>query len=58
MSCTSCHELTEVTKFRGFYTREDWREVVDTMIKYGAQLKEREPEVLVDYLANTLGRKD
>src|SRR5262245_51780924 len=27
-SCTGCHELTEVTKFKGFYTREDWRDVI------------------------------
>ena len=57
-SCTSCHELTEVTKFKGYYTKDNWREVVVTMVKYGAQLREREDEILVDYLAKNLGRKD
>jgi mono/diheme cytochrome c family protein len=57
-ACASCHELTEITKFKGFYTKDDWQEVVVTMVKYGAQLKEREPEILVDYLAKNLGRKD
>ena len=57
-SCTSCHELTEVTKFRGFFAKDDWRDVVVTMIEYGAKLKDEEPEILVDYLAKNLGRKD
>jgi len=24
-SCTSCHDLSEVTKFRGYYDRRQWR---------------------------------
>lgn len=57
-ACTSCHELTEVTKFKGYYTKDDWRDVVVTMVKYGAVLKDKEPEVLVDYLTATLGKKE
>ena len=56
-SCTSCHELTEVTKFRGYYTKADWRDVVVTMVKYGAVLTEKDAEVLVDYLTANLGKK-
>ena len=56
-SCTSCHELTEVTKLRGYYTKDDWRDVIVTMVKYGAVLKEKEADVLVDYLAMNLGKK-
>jgi hypothetical protein len=55
-SCTSCHHLGEVTKFRGYYTRAQWRDVVVTMIEYGATLDERETDVLVDYLTQHLGR--
>ena len=57
-SCTSCHELTEITKFRGYYTKADWRDVVVTMVKYGATLTDKEVEVLVDYLTVNLGKKD
>lgn len=56
-ACTSCHELTEVTKFRGFYTRDEWRDIVVTMVKYGAVVKEKDTPVLVDYLFQTLGKK-
>ena len=56
-ACTSCHDLKEVTKLRGFYTKEQWRDVVRTMIEYGADLKKGEDEVLVDYLTRHLGKK-
>jgi mono/diheme cytochrome c family protein len=55
-SCTSCHNLGEVTKFRGYYTKAQWRDVVVTMVEYGADLKEPEVDTLVDYLAQHLGR--
>jgi cytochrome c5 len=54
--CTSCHELTEVTKFRGYYNRAQWRDIVVTMVEYGADLKKAEIETLADYLAQHLGR--
>ena len=56
-SCTACHDLTEVTKFKGFYTRDDWRDIVKTMVEYGAKVKESDVDVLVDYLARNLGKK-
>ena len=31
-----CHNLREVTKFSGFYGREQWRDIVLTMMDYGA----------------------
>ena len=55
--CSTCHELTEVTKFRGYYTKADWRDVVVTMVKYGAVLTEKDADVLVDYLTANLGKK-
>ena len=54
--CTSCHALTEVTKFRGYYNRAQWRDIVVTMVEYGADLKKNEIETLADYLAQHLGR--
>jgi hypothetical protein len=56
-SCTACHDLTEVTKFKGYYTRDEWRDVVKTMIEYGAQVKPGDVDVLVDYLTKNLGKK-
>ena len=55
-SCTSCHDLTEVTKFRGYYDRKQWRDIVVTMMEYGAEVDERQVDVLADYLTQHLGR--
>jgi len=57
-ACTTCHELTEVTKFKGFYTRDEWRDVVVTMVKYGAVVKNDDVPVLVDYLFKNFGKKE
>lgn len=57
-ACTTCHDLDEVTKFRTYYTKDDWRDVVATMVKYGAELKDGEAEILVDYLGKHVSRKD
>jgi hypothetical protein len=56
-SCTSCHNLREVTKFRGFYNRAQWHDIVITMVQYGADVDEKDVEVLTDYLAEHLGKK-
>ena len=56
-SCTVCHDLREVTKFRGYYTTQQWQDIVVTMMEYGANIKKDEADVLVDYLTKSLGRK-
>ena len=56
-ACTTCHDLGEVTKFSAFYTKDDWRDVVVTMVKYGAELREGEAAVLVEYLGQHFSRK-
>jgi hypothetical protein len=53
----SCHDLSEVTTLRGFYTRAQWRDVVVTMKEYGARVDEKQVDVLADYLAQSLGKK-
>jgi hypothetical protein len=55
-SCTACHDLSEVTKFRGYYDRKQWRDVVVTMMEYGAPIEEKQVDVLADYLAANLGK--
>jgi cytochrome c5 len=56
-SCRSCHDLGEVTKFRGYYNRAQWHDIVVTMVQYGAEVEEKDVEVLTDYLVEHLGRK-
>jgi len=51
--CHVCHELTTVTVRRG--TGQEWREIVDRMISYGAQVSEPEKETIVGYLTNNYG---
>lgn len=54
--CIICHESTEITKFRGYYSRSQWRDVVVTMKEYGAPLDAKQIEVLADYLEQHLGK--
>ena len=56
-ACTTCHDLDEVTKFKGYYTRSQWKDIVVTMREYGAPLADGEVDVLSDYLAEVLGKK-
>ncbi|HET9387128.1 MAG TPA: cytochrome c [Gemmatimonadales bacterium] len=56
-SCTSCHDLTEVTKFRGYYDKTQWRDIVVTMKEYGAPIEAKQIDILADYLVLHLGRK-
>ena len=56
-ACVACHGLDEVTKFKGFYTKSEWRDIIDTMVKYGAELKDGEAETLADYLGKYLGKE-
>jgi cytochrome c5 len=56
-ACVACHGLREVTKFRGFYTQEQWRDVVQTMVDYGAPVSQKDAELLTTYLTENLGKK-
>jgi cytochrome c5 len=56
-SCTSCHDLKEVLKLRGYYTRAQWRDVILTMKEYGAEVDEKQIDILADYLGQHLGKK-
>jgi cytochrome c5 len=55
-ACTVCHTLGEVTKFKGYYGRDQWADIVRTMRGDGAQLKDEEVTPLVDYLFRTYGK--
>jgi len=55
--CSSCHALDEVTKFAGYYGKDQWTAVVTTMIGYGVALPSSDVPVLVDYLTENLGTR-
>jgi hypothetical protein len=56
-ACTSCHDLKEVTKFKGYYGLDEWRDIVKTMVAYGATLDDAQSAMLAEYLAKFLGPK-
>jgi hypothetical protein len=56
-SCMSCHTLDGLPKFKGQYTSKDWRDVVDTMIAYGAVVQNKDVPVLVEYLTKNFGKE-
>jgi hypothetical protein len=53
-----CHDLDEVTKFKGYYTRAQWKDIVVTMKEYGATVDDAEVEALAAYLFEALGKKE
>lgn len=57
-ACTTCHDLEEVTKFKGYYTRAQWKDIVVTMREYGAVLDDAEVDALADYIASAIGKKE
>ena len=56
-ACSECHAVSEVTKFAGSYGREEWRDLVKSMIVYGAQVTADEEDLLVDYLDTHFGKE-
>lgn len=55
-ACSVCHEVKEVTKFQGTYGFDEWRDLVKSMIVYGAQVTGEEEAILVDYLDTHFGK--
>lgn len=51
--CNSCHAIATVTVRRA--SAEEWHEIVDRMVTYGAQVNEAEVEAIVSYLAKKYG---
>ena len=49
--CRMCHELATVTMRRA--SPEEWREIVQRMITYGAQVPDM--DLMVDYLSTHFG---
>ena len=52
--CTSCHDADNFTSKK--HTKAEWKEVVDTMIAYGAEVSDEQVEVITTYLAKNFGK--
>ena len=57
-SCTSCHGLSALDKFKGTYKAKEWTDLVNNMKAYGASVSDAQVPVLVDYLTKNFGPKD
>jgi mono/diheme cytochrome c family protein len=57
-ACVTCHDLDEVTKFKGYYTRAQWKDIVVTMKEYGAAVDDAEVDALAEYLWSVIGKKE
>ena len=54
-ACLDCHDLGGLTLFSSFYTRDDWRTLVLTMVETGASIAPAEVEAISDYLGRHFG---
>ena len=52
-ACLSCHDLRPIQT--AAYDRDGWKNVVDSMIQKGADVKDADKPVLVDYLFRNHG---
>jgi hypothetical protein len=53
-ACTSCHDADNFTSKK--HTKAEWKEVVDTMIAYGAEISDAQVDVITTYLAKNYGK--
>ncbi len=53
-ACTTCHNLDVVTQ--KLVSKDEWRDVVNAMVKKGAALKPDEASAVTDYLATKYTR--
>jgi len=49
--CTVCHALRGLTAYQDYWGEPEWRDMVNTMVDYGAELTPTEVDVLVPWLA-------
>ncbi len=53
-ACTSCHDADNFTSKK--HTKAEWKEVVDTMVAYGAEVTDDQSEIITTYLAKNYGK--
>lgn len=49
--CTVCHALRGLSAYQDYWGELEWREMVETMRSYGAELSDGEADVLAAWLA-------
>jgi hypothetical protein len=54
-ACLGCHDLGGIELFAAFYSREQWHELVTTMVAHGADLDSDEVDMLAGYLDEHYG---
>src|SRR5262245_46450033 len=54
-SCTSCHDLDLVSGQH--LSKDEWQQIVNSMVAKGAAVGEKDAPVLIDYLTRTYGPK-
>lgn len=54
-TCTVCHDLEGLTAYAPYWGDQEWLDMVETMMEYGAELSPDEVPVLVRYLAVNYG---
>jgi cytochrome c5 len=54
-TCTTCHDLDLVSGQH--LSKEEWQQIVNSMVAKGAALADKDAPVLVDYLTKTYGPK-
>ena len=55
-ACTGCHNLNGIESY-SYDSEAPYRELVSTMVSYGAALTEADKETLIRYLFNTYGKR-
>jgi hypothetical protein len=53
-ACTSCHDADNFTSKK--HNKAEWKEVVDTMVAYGAEVSDEQSEIITTYLAKNYGK--
>ena len=53
-ACSACHELTVVTAEK--HSAQQWKALVDDMVRRGAEASEAEKKLILDYLLRNFGK--
>lgn len=55
-ACTRCHTLEGVQSYKGYWGRQQWFEMVESMVKNGAVLDSDQMQKVADYLNANFGK--
>ena len=53
-SCTGCHDIALVTAER--HSEQQWKDLVDDMVRRGAEATDSEKKVILAYLVKNFGK--